>query len=358
MIRVLHIDTGRVFRGGQRQVNLLIRCLSGYKIEQYLACPSDSPLPEKVSACIKGCFNLPRTNLKRFLARRELLRFVTENQIDIIHAHDSHAHTLATFSARGQFSPRLIVTRRSSGRIGFGSRTKYLARDIRFIAISGHIKEMLLSGGVPNESIHVISSMIDLELYKAGIKPLNSGGSGKKVIISAGAFDKKKGYSDAVRAMRHLKSSRSDFIYRLYGEGGERVKLLNYIKRHGLEGIVFLPGWHGQPEQYLRGGDIFLSTSYQEGLNMSIVEAMAAGVPVVATDIPAHRENIRDGETGLLFPAGRIDKMSEKLAVLLEDKNLAKTLTANAMKVAARYDCEKVTGRVYQLYGETVARTS
>jgi len=355
MIRVLHIDTGRTFRGGQRQIYLLIRGLNRFDVEQYLACPADSPLLERTSRYIHGFHPLSHSNFRRFIFKGNVKSYIAERKIDIIHAHDSHSHSLSRFLGGRDSLPVVIVTRRSSGVIGFGSRIKYNAYGIKYIAISNHIKDRLMQGGVAERAIDVITSMIDDDLYKKYKDIDNIGTPSKKIILSAGAFDEKKGYYDALTAINRLKEIRSDFQYYLYGDGPQKDKYLKYVNKNGLSEIVHLPGWYNEPTDYIPEGDIFLSPSHQEGLNMSIIEAMAMGVPVVASSIPPHRENIEDKKTGLLFPPGDIDMMVRKLNFLLDDSQLARELIKNARKNAAKYDSGIISECIYNLYRQTVA---
>jgi len=356
MIKILHLDTGLIFRGGQRQVAMLINNLQRFKVRQYLACPDKSPLIDKTYYTIEHRFPLSRTNFMRFLEKRELRQFTRANEIDLIHAHDSHSHTLATFLTKNDL-PRLVVTRRSSGKIGFGSRTKYLAHGIKYIAISDHIRKMLISGGVTDNDVSVISSMIDLDRYHSysDQAAVSDRPKGRMKIISAGAFDRMKGYHDAVEAVKILASRRTDFEYMLYGDGPEKEKLVRYIRKNGLEDIVRLPGWQAEPADYLRDADIFVSTSYSEGLNMSIVEAMAAGAAVIATAIPPHKENIVHEQSGMLFTPGDTEALAANLIRLLDDDRLRRNIVENARVVAERFDRHEITERIYRLYCDVVA---
>ena len=301
-------------------------------------------------------FALSRSNLMRFFERRELRHFVEDNQINLLHAHDSHAHTLATLLVRNN-RPLIIVTRRSSGHFHFGSRTKYLARNIRYIAISNHIRDQLMHGGVSDNSIEVINSMIDLGLFRdVGSKDSHrEKRQDRRLILSAGAFDKSKGYKDAIRAIHRLSQKRNDFCYYLYGDGPEKENLSNYVEKHDLGDVISMPGWFDNPAEYLRHSDIFLSPSHREGLNMSIIEAMAAGAAVAASDIPPHRESIDDGKTGLLFPPGDIEAMTDKINVLLDNPDLAENIRRNAKEKADKFDCRAITEKIYNLYCEAVA---
>ncbi len=356
MIKVLHIDTGLSYRGGQRQVALLINKLAAYDVRQYLACPDKSPLTEKTFYSVEKRFSLSKTNFMRFLERRELRHFIEDHGINLIHAHDSHSHSLAVILA-GKGRLRIVVTRRSSGKIGFGSRTKYLGHNIKYIAISNYIRSMLIEDGIPEEDIAVINSMIDIGRFDychgkmAGIGEKQ----GKIIIISAGAFDSQKGFHDAIAAISAATRQRSDFNYILYGDGPEKDRLLKEISKNKLGDRISLPGWHEDPSKYQREADIFVSTSYSEGLNMSIVEAMAAGTAVIATDIPPHRENIEHERTGLLFSPGDSEKLAANLIRLVENHQLRREIAKCARIVAEKYDSHSISEKVYRLYGEVVA---
>lgn len=356
MIKVLHIDTGLTFRGGQRQVALLINRLAHFDIRQYLACPDKSPLVEKTYYSVEKRFPLSKTNLMRFFERRELRHFIEDHDIDIIHAHDSHSHSLAVLLVK-KGKPHLVVTRRSSGTVGFGSRTKYLRHNIKYIAISDHIRNMLVESGVSENDIAVITSMIDLG--KFGYLGEKSAGIDRKQtrlqVVSAGAFDTQKGFHDAVAAVCEVAGQKENFDYTLYGDGSEKDRLAKEISKNKLEGRINLPGWHPEPSEYLKEADIFVSTSYSEGLNMSIVEAMAAGAAVIATDIPPHCENIEHEKTGLLFTPGDRVGLAANLTRLIENGDLRRNLTQNARIIAEKYDSRIISEKIYRLYGEVIA---
>jgi len=360
LISLLHIDTGLLYRGGQRQVDLLIHKLAEYEIKQYLACPDDSPLIKKSDDIIVKRISIPKSNFKRFFSGEKVRRFLRENGIDIMHAHDSHAHTLAVTVREKNNPVQLIVTRRSSGRIGFGSKTKYLTDHIHYIAISRHVKEMLIQGGVNCERIELIPSMIDLDRFDTVRKNrLSSGAINKKFkIISASAFDPEKGVFDAVKAIQNLSKRRNDFVYYAYGDGPEMKRISNYIIENKLTDLIKLPGWQKEPLEYLNDADLFISPSYREGLNSSIIEAMAAGVPVVASSLEPHKENISPGLTGLLFPPGDIEEIANQIDNLLNNPELAEKIISNAGKVALKFNCKKITGAIYDLYLQVIAQTN
>lgn len=355
MIKVAHIDTGLTYRGGQRQVQLLMQNLPTDGVEQHLMCPADSPLVALCRDCVTSHYDIGRTNLIRLLGRVDLRQYIEDRKIEIIHAHDSHAHSLAVLiSPKGKLA-RIVVTRRSAGKIKFGSRSKYLANNIIYVAISDYVRSLLIKGGVDEDKIYHIPSMLDLSKYNDISLKQNDQRTETTIIISAGAMDKSKGFGDVIKAMRRLREKRDDFEYHLYGDGPEKRKIEKYITANNMHDYVKLPGWVENSREYMRAADMFVTASCYEGLNSSLIEAMASGLPVVASDIPPHREIISDNETGCLFRTGDIGDLCDKVANLLDDRDRARSLAKAAAGVAQKYDCGGIAAQIYKLYRQIVA---
>lgn len=354
MIKVLHLDTGRLFRGGQEQVYLHLKHLGAFGVKQYLACPEISGLKKKSIEYISGYFPLMESNLGRILKRRELAEYIRKNEIQIIHAHDSHSHSLAILLREAQQGLRVIVTRRSSGRIRFGSRTKYRRHGIAFIAISETVRRDLQLGGVNDSDIEMIPSMFDpAEIRnRSGMKTALTVAPGTIDVISVGALDKGKGFMDAVRGIRRLHEGKAPlrFRYVLVGDGPQKKKIDDFISRNGLTDIISMAGWSDEPSTFLNKGNIYLAPSHREGLGIGLLKAMGAGMAVVASDISAHRELIEEGQTGLLFRCGDSEAMAATVVKLLEDSRLREKLGQNAEKSAAQYDASVTSEKIYRLY--------
>ncbi|MEP0827919.1 MAG: glycosyltransferase family 4 protein [bacterium] len=354
MIKVLHLDTGRLFRGGQEQVYLHLKHLGAFEVKQYLACPETSRLKQRGTEYMSGYFPLAESNLGRILKRRELTGYIRRNGIQIVHAHDSHAHSLAIFLQRAQPEIRVVVTRRSSGRIGWGSRTKYRWHGIVFIAISETVRRDLREGGVNDSEIALIPSMIDLNEIRShsGIRTDNASFSGEINLISVGALDKEKGFIDAVKAVKRLMENKPslDLKYILVGDGPEKRKVSSFISRNGLADKVNMIGWSDEPSSFLQKGSIYLAPSHREGLGIGLLKAMGAGMAVVASDISAHRELVEEGQTGFLFPCGDFDAMADKIAQVLENQSLREKVSQNAENTAAKYDAAVISEKIYRLY--------
>ncbi|MFH2035859.1 MAG: glycosyltransferase family 4 protein [Candidatus Zixiibacteriota bacterium] len=353
---ILHIDTGLKFRGGQRQISLLIKHLAKYDIKQYLAAPKKSPLIDVCKNNIEGFFPIGESNLMRFLGRGSLRKFIRNRNIDIVHAHDSHSHTLMVSLRLGKNRPRFVVTRRSSNPISIGSRTKYLRHEIKFIAVCENVKNLLLQGGVDENKVIRIPSMIELEKYSSIATSENKIANDHKFkIISAGAFDPSKGFITSIKAIELLVQKRRDFIYYIYGDGAVWNELKKYIKEKNLDDYIKCPGWVETPLDYWPGTDIYVSPSHNEGINGSLVEASACGICPVVTDIPSHREIVIEGETGMLFPIEDFEKLADQLNALMSQPELRQRISNRLKNNAVQYDAKVVTGQIFDLYRQLVA---
>lgn len=351
MISVLHIDTGITYRGGQRQAGLLIKHLSKYDIRQYLAVPAESPLVALCRAYNILHFPIGGTNVGRLLGRTALRNFILDHNVDIIHAHDSHAHSMMVSLPFKAMRPKFVVTRRYPSRISFGSRTKYTGYEIRFVAISDYIRSILCEGGVRQDHIVLIPDMIELADYSA----VNDAGrrnrsDGRFRLVSAGTFDASKGFLAAIKAVGILAKKRQDFVFTIYGNGDTFGKLRRYLHTYNLAKYIELPGWLDDVYAYWKGADIYVSPSGVEGFNSSLLEAMASGICPVVTDIPAHREIVRELETGLLFPVDNVELLASKLDFLMNNPEMRRKIAQRLHHAIAKFDVNIVTAQVYDLY--------
>ncbi len=351
MLKVLHIDTGLTYRGGQRQVALLINTLAGRNIEQYLACPQKSPLIEKTAQSVKKHLSVSESNLGRIYERKDLKFEIEQLGIDIIHAHDSHAHSFAVLLRYGRNKPHIVVTRRSAGQIGLGSKTKYTGHNIHYIAISEYIKRILLKGGV-NENIKVVFSAVD-DIYfdiERNKEEFASSGDDKKIILSMGAFEKEKGFIDALKTVKDLRELRNDFKYIIVGDGPQKKKLVKFIKDNNMAEYVEIEPWVADTRQYLKEAFLYLAPSHREGLGIAVLEAMASGLPIAAGNIPAMQEIVGENESGLLFMVADTESMKKSLNHFLDDPEIAFQTGVKGRKAAEQYRRDKMAEEIFQLY--------
>jgi glycosyltransferase involved in cell wall biosynthesis len=192
-----------------------------------------------------------------------------------------------------------------------------------------------------------------------------------RVILAVGRNHPKKGYGDLIEAMALVKRKFEKAKCVIIGAGTENLAPM--VKDLGLQGEVVLAGEiptargelldltalvlpHGDLVSAYLSSDIFVSPSLIEGFALVIPEALAAGLPVVATDVPGNRDAVVKGYNGLITNPRAPQDLAEKILVLLEDEDLRRRMSANARESSLRYDWGKITEEYMKVYEHLLAK--
>jgi len=188
---------------------------------------------------------------------------------------------------------------------------------------------------LPAKKIAVIYNGIDEAFFSCESRSSR----GQKIIISVASLHPKKGQAYLLAAVKILAKKRNDFKLFLAGEGFLRQKLENFVKENKLENFVEFLGGLGREDlkHWLCRADIFALSSLWEGLPNAMLEAMAAGLPIVATRVGGVPEAIKSNQNGILVPAADPIALAEGLAGLLDDENLRKRLGEGAKNTARQF---------------------
>jgi glycosyltransferase involved in cell wall biosynthesis len=187
---------------------------------------------------------------------------------------------------------------------------------------------------IPSSRLRCEPGAVDVDAIAAAI-PISRSESGwpaeGPIILWVGRFDPVKGFEEMLGAFRMVASQINASLV-LVGDGPYRYVVDRVVRDCGLTGRVILMGHRSDVPRLLRSADLFLMSSRTEGLPNAILEAMAAGLGIVATDVPGCRDLIVDGRTGLLAPAGSVMGIAQRLLILLEDATIARRLGDAAHK--------------------------
>lgn len=174
--------------------------------------------------------------------------------------------------------------------------------------------------------------------------------------ISYGRLLERKGFQDAIQAFSEILKTYPDCTLTIFGEGPYRIQLEKLIQELNINNSVFLPGKTANPIEKLLTGyylptdhsllitaNYFLFPSWYEGFSGALVEAMMAGIPIIASDIPMNLEAIQDHKSALVFPVANQEILAEKMIFAIENSEQMASLGAKAMEEAvARFDIEKI----------------
>lgn len=287
-MRVLQVDAGREYRGGQNQVRLLARELARRPgVEQRVATRGDGELARRLGelgVAVAGTPWGPSLD-PRALWRlyRELRRFAPA----IVHAHDSHALLIAHWARRlTGAGPALVATRRVDFHVRRGS---VWFRADHVVAISEAVRRVLLADGLAPERITVVRSGIDAEeVRRAAASPFDARrrlglAPGTPLAVNVAALVDHKDQRTLVRAARAARELRPDLHWAVAGEGELRRALEGEIARLDVADRVHLLGYVAQADALIREADVFVMSSKEEGLGSVVLHALALGTPVVAT---------------------------------------------------------------------------
>lgn len=218
-------------------------------------------------------------------------------------------------------------------------------RALKIVVPSVYLKNIVLRWGVPVEKVKVVynaAPSIEIDKNKENVKQkLNISGT---VIFSAGRLVPWKGFDTLIRAFAEIASSFPDVFLYIAGGGPDFQKLHDLREEYGLKERVFFVGECSKEElfMHLSASDIFIILSGYEGLSHQLLEAMAFGLPIIATDIDGNRELIEDNISGLLVPYQNIQETSSAVSFLLKNKDKRESLGKEAFAKASLFTEEEM----------------
>ncbi len=274
--------------------------------------------------------------------------------------HDAYA---AIAAARGSFP--VVVRAEGAGLTGdchwqleatCGLRIKRRCqRADALVAPSPAIERELIVAGYSRQRIHYIPNGVvmpeprdaanraEARADLAEADPSLAIGNDAPLAVYTGRLHAMKGLDDLIRAWpRVLKELPSARLW-LVGDGPHRAELNDLIGRLGLWGFVYLAGPFDDVEEFLRAADLFALPSLEEGMSLAVLEAMAMGLPVIASAIPANEVIVADGVTGRLAPPRDADRLAALIVELFRDRRQAERLGKEARRqVSEKYSLENM----------------
>ena len=213
-------------------------------------------------------------------------------------------------------------------------RKLLLARFNGIVAVSNHTKSLAVSAGVEASKISIVYNSCDERVFFYGKdkeveRKKHNFTTNDNLILFVGNLIKRKGLSSLIESLNILQSKLSDFTGIIVGEGEDLGELKSMVDKFDLKSHVKFYG--RVPEATLSelytAADVFVLPSTSEGHSVALLEAMASGLPIVASDIEGNRESVEDGVNGFLFRTGSSKNLAEKLAIVLSDPKLKKMMS-------------------------------
>lgn len=343
------VDFGREFRGGQRQVLALADKLRSRECEVTLACRRDTPLWERANRNGIKLFETTYSLTRVFPEALNLVNRVEESAIDILHASDSHSHTLAVLVKRMTARLKLVVTARTvfSASGWFSRKFKYGGNSVdRFVAISEAVKENLISRGAEAEMIEIIPSGVDRELFNL----MDRQETEFFTIGCACALERNKGVELILKSLVLLNKNLTGWKCKIAGTGPDRDMLEKLAISLGLGDKVEFCGFVDDMPKFYKSLDVYVLASRSEGLGSSLIEAGACGALPVGADVGGVSEIIDDGKDGVLFEYPDVDRLSQILYNLSDNRDERKKMLSRFENKLERFDINNMVSSYFELY--------
>jgi glycosyltransferase involved in cell wall biosynthesis len=194
---------------------------------------------------------------------------------------------------------------------------------VHYLCVGQHLANLALDRGAPADHVHFIPNAVTPPTARATPFSRGSAEACPIKVVAAGRLHPKKGFDILIRAIGKLRAYDLDVTCEIAGEGDERGALEALIRELDLAPCVKLVGWTDDVAGFLASGDVFAFPSHQEGFPLTLLEAMAVGLPVVATEIDGPNEILKDGVNGRLVPDDDVDRLAEALGEVVADPDAA-----------------------------------
>jgi glycosyltransferase involved in cell wall biosynthesis len=236
----------------------------------------------------------------------------------------------------------------------------------RFVAVGRQVRNALIQfEGLPQDRVQVVHNGRDLRQFapKQSIRFQIRNELGLRhdafVIIQVARLNRLKDHATALRAMSRLATQSLDTVLLIVGDGEERQSIQQTIRNLGLTGSVHMLGERSDVSKLLQAADTFLLSSISEGIPLTLIEAMATGLPCVATHVGGVPEVVDDGESGLLAEAGDDHQLAQQLVRLAKQPELRRQMGhAARAKVVSSFDETSMHQTYRHLYRKMVSRAS
>ncbi len=364
-VRVLHVINGEHYSGAERVQDLLAGYLPVHGYEAAFACVKPGRFLEARKFREARLFELPMRGRLDFRCGRNVAQLVRDEKFALVHAHTPRSLLVASQAARLAGVPLVYhvhspagrdSTRRMANWANAWLERRAAARAARLIAVSPSVRTYMIDRGfaenrvvcVPNgvPRIDVLPRKAAPKHWTLGMTALFRPRKGVEVLLEALAEVRRRGQNVWLRAIGPFETPAYE------------AEVRGLAERLGMSSAIAWTGFVGDVVAELKGIDaLVLPSLFGEGLPMVVLEAMAAGVPVIASSVEGVPEAIRDGEDGLLVAPGDAADLSDAIERLVSGGFDYAAMSADAQSRHAEFfSAEIMAGRVAEVYDQVLGR--
>jgi len=366
LIKVLYLMNHAGKAGTERYVQSLVEKLNNEKIQAYFAYNEEGLLVENLKNLGVQTFQITMKNPFDLIAARKLAKLCISLDIDIVHTQYLRENYVALFSRLFNKKTKVMYTNHfilaNNGVLKVWNRILSPLQE-SIIAVCNKGKEMMIKNGVDGSKIKVVFNGVDPEFWgetvKSTMREEFSIGNDEFVMFCGSRFAYDKGHEFLIDGIAELKKM-TDAKFRLVlaNDGPFFEQRKQQVKDLGLENEVIFIGFRKDMKNLIDGSDLYINSSQHEALSFAIIEVLAAGLPVVATDMGGNGDIINDEtKCGMLVKYNDAKGLANTLKSIMENPSLQAELRQNALKaVRERFSIDNMVTQAYNLYIKAVAK--
>ncbi len=362
-MKVLHLISSYGFFGAENVMWELTNSLPSGEFQPYIGIIRDSnnhelSFPEKNKSEIKIFSCSEKFDLKVIL---EIRRYIISNQIDIIHSHN-YKSNFYSFLATLNTKVKRVAT--CHNWLGQNLKMKFyefvdkllLRKFVSIIAVSQSLKNELIKSGMQEGKINVVHNGIEIEKFiisdgQQELKKSLGIQEGENVIGTIGRLSSEKGHTYLIKEFAEVASVLPKIKLLIVGDGPLRARLEELVREFQLESRVIFTGRRQDIPEILGVMDIFVLPSLIEAMPISLLEALAAKKPVIATNVGDISRVIKNGETGILIEPESINGLSHAVRQLITEPGKAMLLANNGYEVVkSEFSAQKMAQSYAAIY--------
>jgi L-malate glycosyltransferase len=371
--RILHLITQLPTGGAERLLASVVKMLDPDRFESIVCCiQARGNVAEEIekSGVRVLCLNKMQKKGIDWQVVAELVKLIGAERIDLMHSHLYHANFYGRIAAWRAGIPAIASIHNTYVQRKWRRQmiNRFLGwKSAAVIAVSEDIRrDVLRYDHVATEKIFVLPNGIDLDRVDTDITPEQAktriGISSDAIVIGCiGRLEEQKGHIHLLRAFSRLVSDRGmeqkiNLRLVLVGDGRLHQQLEKAANQLGIANRVLMLGDRQDVAELLRAFDVFVMPSLWEGLSLAMLEAMAARLPVLISDVGGAAEVLGENEFGIRLPPGDENALTDSIRRLIGDPSLRRNLTEAARKrVEEHYSAAAMTKKLGVLYDKTIA---
>ena len=364
MIKVIYIINVAGQAGTEMYIESLVESLNNKKIKAYLVYNGEGLLIDKLKALGVEAFRIKMRHPFDFIAVFKLRKLCVKLGIQIIHTHFLRENYIALLSRIFNLKTKVIYTNH------FVIPNNFLVRvfnkiltlfQAKIIAVCNSGKDMMIRNGIDKRKIKVIFNGVDISYWNEPVKSTMREefdiSDEEFVILSTSRFHYLKAPDFLIDCIAHLKKiAQRKFKFVLTNEGPIFEESRRKAEQMGLMDVVVFTGFRKDIKNFVYGSDLFVNSSMNEALSFAIIEVLACGLPVIATNVGGTRDIISSqANCGALVKFGDVEGFATAINRYMEDKNLQELWKKNAViNAKEKFSIEKMISKTYNLYMETI----